>query len=403
MTAAPQTYTLRFPDGFTIKDARGFNVAGGTLGRSLPFPLPPTTAGAARTAIGAGAGWLSDPASAPWASLLDSVELAGPLAITRDLGASPDTWEPLFPRPQDALGFADRVVWLKPRKPSTRARACWSDDDTARATDALWRPELDSPDKPLGLPDWWAQEDAMAWLGAPDAFNDALYGGLVERSPKLETRLDMRLAIDPETRTARAGHLFGIETRETLATPHLGARELGVRLGITRATNANLPAPGPVWRFGGEGRVAEVKAVPIDPWAWPAKAYEGWAPSTCFRLLVVTPCAFATGWLPDFLEAASDRFTGNLPLVDGSSLPVTLRAAAIDRPVPVSGWDFTAKSGGAPKASHLLVPAGSVYYFESDRTLDPKDLSNLWLTSLQSAGQPRRDGFGLVVPGAWPQ
>ncbi len=58
---AASEIVLRPRDGLTIKDPRGFNVAGGTHARSMMWPLPATVAGATRTAIGFALGFPAEP------------------------------------------------------------------------------------------------------------------------------------------------------------------------------------------------------------------------------------------------------------------------------------------------------------------------------------------------------
>lgn len=388
-------FTLRTPCGFTIKDARGFNVAGGAIGRSLSWPLPATVAGATRTAVGDAAGWYLNPGVARWGDLLTDVEVAGPLAIGRDVAASND-WAPLFPCPRDAVGLPRRCVWLAP-SPRASARGTWTPTRPPEevAADQLWWPRLTAKDKPEQLPIWWRRDAGIDWLLDPRD------GPMPARGPRTTGRIDMHLAIDQERLTAQSGKLFGLETQETLLRQGASFEEIGFRVQVTRnARNGNLPPPpASVWRFGGEARVAE--AIPqTDPWSFP-KEFESWVDSPRFRLLVVSPACFEHGWLPDGFRVGGSppTFIKSLSL-PGGSLRVTLRAAYVGRPVPLSGWDFVAN---APKASRLLVPIGSVYYFEADRPLGIDDARALWLTSLQEKGtQEASDGFGLVVPGAWP-
>ena len=72
-----------------------------------------------------------------------------------------------------------------------------------------------------------------------------------------------------------------------------------------------------------------------------------------------------------------------------------LRAAAVGRPMALSGWDYVTRG---PKATRFLAPAGSVYFFD---VLDGGDATGLHLASISDDEQDRLDGFGLVLCGEW--
>jgi len=107
------------------------------------------------------------------------------------------------------------------------------------------------------------------------------------------------------------------------------------------------------------------------------------------KLQLVTPGIFEQGWKPGWAG-------GSPPGLNG--LEFRLISAAVDRRVAVSGWDYKKK---CPKAARWLAPAGSVYFFETDETLEENHIKALWLTSVSDNEQDRRDGFGIVVPGKW--
>jgi CRISPR-associated protein Cmr3 len=411
--SATVTRILTARDGFTIKDPRGFNVAGGVVGRTLPWPLPPTTAGAARTAIGAASGWLATGTPAQWTALLTGVAVAGPLAVVRAWLPAPSAWEALFPCPRDIVALppepscaegdpkALRLRWLVPAPvPASEGEVCgdWTGGRDGLATEALWRPRLPDRDKPCSLPSWWGREHALDWLLDPRSVE--------QRSKQLPlgwralSRLDIHLAVDPTRSTARTGFLFGLETQETLARRDTHWDELGIWL---RVRGGEHPALSRSWRFGGESRWATAMDPGLDPFAFPRDRYARHLAGghvTRLRLLMMTPGVFAAGWRPDGFEATCDGiFLGRL---DGlPDVDFTLRAAFVPRAGAVSGWDY-AKRG--PKTSRLFVPTGAVYYLEVSRPLGLDDFARLWLTTIQRpATQEARDGFGLVVPGLWPE
>jgi len=65
-------------------------------------------------------------------------------------------------------------------------------------------------------------------------------------------------------------------------------------------------------------------------------------------------------------------------------------AAAVGRLQPIGGWDVARRE---PKPIHTAVPAGSIYYFETEGTVtyDRRPVSDLY-------GQI---GFGQILTGRW--
>lgn len=397
-------------DGLSLKDPRSYDIAGGLPATGLPWPTPSTVAGAARAAIGIGRGLPTRHGEGKdeWLRLLDEVTIAGPLAVVRTLG---DRWEPLWPTPQDALRLpplteprdpADptaRTVWLNPRPKAehARVRGLWlGDEPEIQATESLWlAPRPTEKGKPLEARRWWSQEEFNLWLRSPQQRE--------EHSPISlpELRNDVRLAIDHESGAAKDQHLFGQPTQEVLFRHKGSLKELGIALQVDCSTPPPpswLKAP---WRLGGETRFAQPHEVP-NPYK--EDLARTWRPSRFLRLCLITPARFFSGWRPDWLTPVQSpegkwRFEGPLP---STRKRVALRAAFVDRPQWISGWDLVAKG---PKPSSRCVRPGAVYYFESlDAELSADDVRSLWLSSVQAQDDDaRRNGFGLVVPGAWPQ
>ena len=109
-------------------------------------------------------------------------------------------------------------------------------------------------------------------------------------------------------------------------------------------------------------------------------------------LTLLTPALFDKGWLPGWLD--SQTLTGTLP---HTNLQVKLRAAAIDRWLPVSGWDLQQH---APKAMRKAVSAGAVYWFEI-QSGNPAELTQAQWQAFRDSEQDRRDGFGIGLIGPW--
>jgi len=113
----------------------------------------------------------------------------------------------------------------------------------------------------------------------------------------------------------------------------------------------------------------------VDPLDWPAPQLG--IPRA--RVVLLTAAWFADGAAPEALAGAR------------------VAAAAVGRPVVVSGWDLAA---GGPKVARRLAPAGSVYWVETPG--DPDEWARrVHLTEVSDGEQNRRDGFGLAAVGVW--
>jgi CRISPR-associated protein Cmr3 len=116
-----------------------------------------------------------------------------------------------------------------------------------------------------------------------------------------------------------------------------------------------------------------------------------WENNEFMKIRLLTPGDFG-GWVPNWLTP------GDWCAVPGTKHEVKLRSAFVPGGFPVSGWDFKARG---PKATRLLVPAGSVYVVQ---LRDPKAAAalarHLWLAPLvPPAGNRMATGFGHAVPG----
>jgi len=394
-------------DGLSLKDARGFDLAGGVTAAGLPWPGPATTAGAARAVIGRLQG-LSETYGKDaheWQSIVDQVAVWGPIVLDRPLDGA--RWSPRWPAPQDAVrlphpkaGRRDQpeaeLQWLKPHPRGTASwsvRGLWTDDDEeANATEGLWLPVPRQEGKPLRDRLLWSHEEMVKWLRDPRRRDE-------DESTQPAERVDIHLSVDPLTLAAKDEHLFAHSTYESLVrTARRDVREFGLGLRLTGVPDA-LDLTETMWRVGGEGRFASATLLPPEVLASEELA-QHWQDSRFLRLILVTPAQFATGWRPDWLAPAraneGHQFEGRLP---GLDRPVVLRAAFVDRAWWTSGWDLAQRR---PKPSVACVAAGAVYYLESPaQPFTAHDIRSLWLSSIQQ-DRTAADGFGLVLPAAWP-
>ncbi len=121
-----------------------------------------------------------------------------------------------------------------------------------------------------------------------------------------------------------------------------------------------------VLRWGGEGRHVSLR-VATGGIAWPdAAAREG----DGALVVLTTPALLDAGWRQRDWQ------------------PV---AAAVDRPVPISGWDLARRG---PKPTRFAVPAGSVFFFDRDDPACPDG-------PFVGAAADGILGFGCHVKGSW--
>lgn len=140
---------------------------------------------------------------------------------------------------------------------------------------------------------------------------------------------------------------------------------------------------------------------------------------------LLSPALFNAGWVPGFVNQTDGNVLlksvpGKTPeesriqwreriSKDAGSINAQLVAARIGKPVAVSGWKINSTKdlkasgndgSGAPKATRLLVPAGSVYYFECASEDDAKKLYDSLHGKVKSdlLGE---QGYGLGVCSAW--
>lgn len=336
------------------------------------FPPPSTVAGCLRTA------WARQ-CGKPFGSDLARVSVAGPLLLTRDNRV-------LAPKPADASYFGQNTSAR-----CVRAQPCAFDHGgDADLPDGLLPVQLTEriAGKSGPGPAWWSWQDLLEFRSGQDVPYADLCGNGWSPPPG-----DRRthVAVNPATGAAKEGQLFQTEGLDLDAPDDasMGAARGGLRF-LARCDQDLSEA---LVHLGGERRLA---ALQPEPETWPTPP-EGWlagiaeAGGLCLTLL--TPGIFSCGYRPGWLDAA---LTGCPPGVP--ALTLRLRAAAVDRWQPHSGWDLANRR---PRPTRKLAPAGTAYWFNIVTGADPKTLEALWLTSVCDDEQDRRDGFGLALPSPW--
>lgn len=407
MTATEVDLAVVPRDGLQFRDGRHWGASAGGRSHTLDWPYPSSLLGALRTAYGRqlemAEGIRLD--SRSWPERTRDVELRIPLALRRPLGES---WSPahrMWPRPADAIYIQDdaepkgslkgsgspsgRLVRLEPHPGKNPTLG--TDDDPAR--EALWRPILEQRGKPLPAPPWWPDAAAIAWLaGKPVDAELTRIGGMA-------SRLQVSVSLDEATLAYKEGALFASTLLETLERAPSGRPldrpvewAIGLRAALPGDGRAILGAP---FTLGGDGRLAIPEELPAEVFSLPRELEAAFASGPRgLRLLVVSPGHFDGGWLPDGLSPRGAEYRGQLA---GIPDEVILKAAFMDRPRHVSGWDLARHE---PKPTRRLVAPGSVFFFTKadGRPFTPEDARNLWFRRI---GSDTHEGFGVVVPGVW--
>ncbi len=360
------TYLIEPKAPLVIRSGRPFDEQAGT--DSARFPPPSTLAGALRTAHAETSGKSFGPE-------LATLAVAGPLPVKLDTAGEPKTL--LVPRPADALYF-----WSEDRQAKRLARIAPAARKRGEGCDlpaGLLPVQLMQPvkGKPAPGPGWWALEDLLAWQHPGQS--DPEFAQIEEHGwTPMPDDVRTHVAIQRDTQAADAGRLFqtaGIGFWESPQNADAFPRRATALIGRL----AGDIAPG-VITLGGERRLSALR--PVGDGIWPSRP-DGLVASIRaaggLRLTLLTPALFSEGWRP-----------GELP-------GLILRAAALDRWQPHSGWDLARQQ---PRAGRKLVAAGAVYWFELG-DIDDDSLANLWLAPISDDPQDRLDGFGLALPQAW--
>ncbi len=336
------------------------------VANSAQFPPPSTVAGCLRTA------WARETGT-PFEPTLAKISVAGPLLLNCDNGV-------LVPKPADALYFRrDNTavcVRTEPRQ---------FDVGDADLPDDLLPVQLTEQiiGKPGDGPAWWSWDDLIAFRkGESVDHADLCQNGW---TPTVDRRT--HVAINPCTGTADAGKLFQTEGTDFAVKPHdTSAMSLRLLVRFEKELGATLV------HLGGERRLAALRLEEEATWPEPP---QGWlddirnAGGLCLTLL--TPGVFSAGYRPGWLNP---NLRGSPPTAP--NLQLELRAAAIDRWQPYSGWDL---ANQRPRPTRKLAGAGATYWFRIAG--GDGDLEALWLASVSDHPQDRLDGFGLALPGPW--
>lgn len=319
---------LQAVDVWLFRDGRPFDARSDHRARSLFPPYPTVMQGAIRSHYLVVKGVPLNEQSAI-ARLVGTrfdvkeLRLRGPFLARRENGRIVR----YFPQPADAASVSGQTHAIKP---ASTPKPPEDGVLTSCPTSHL-----------LGLGDEPAKGEGGLWL-REDHLRGYLRGSTVTgtASEDLFCR-ENRLGIgrDDSTRTSAEELLYEVE----FIRPH---RDVGLLVEVEGYEG--WPDHG-LMRIGGEGRAARFEQVQQDDltWADPLEPLP-----RRFKLYFATPTYFDGGWQPKDGDW-SRFFAGDVRLV----------AAAVGRYESVGGYDWATN---VQKPARRYVPAGSVYYFESD-------------------------------------
>jgi len=358
-------------DVWLFRDGRPFDAGSDHRAASL-FPPPPTVMqGAVRSyhLIVAGVDLrdaIAVRAAVGTAEDYRNLRLRGPFLARRE----EDRVRRYLPVPADALleeapATVNRQTAAPANEKEWQARPLRPEDLSARGI------LTSAPTPRLLWSEGGASKREAGWMDE-DAVVKYLKGAPAKATPsavlfKHESRIGLEL--DDSRRTATEHALYEVQ----FVRP---AKDVGLDLEVEGLED--WPPTG-MMQVGGERRAAYYG--PSNSAPWPSFR-EGPDPLPArFKLLLATPACFAQGWQP----ATWSRF------FDGSA---ELVAAALHRYEALGGYDL---AKGEHKPSRRYVPAGSVYFFESNgRTRLRSDLLNDALTDWGA-----EIGFGQFLIGSW--
>ncbi len=260
-----------------------------------------------------------------------------------------------FPVPADMAAQGDKFVPLEMRKPDASKLL------TNAATEKLLYSRVEPTKKSPGQ--WLSAETLREAL----ALKHGEGVSAISNSQLFERESRFGIGREDSTRTTREHALYEAEFIRPCKNVGLYVEVEGYNGWAERG----------VMRIGGEGRGAayEIITAPALP-SLAQKFPEGKLPAK-FKVYFATPTYFKNGWLP---ESWSKFFDGEVKLV----------AAAVNRYESVGGFDWAKK---AHKPAQRYVPAGSVYYFESNGTAK---LKNDVLEVNAIADEGAQIGFGQI-------
>ncbi len=332
-------------DIFMPRGNSHFGVTSGDFGQIRMLPSPSLFAGAFRSALSAYTPQAltaiekgEKPQDAGLAKALGSLSEPGDFRITMTALAvrAAGKINVFFQLPADLVVFGDdgnlEVASIKPVSPP---------ENIGFNLPLPLLPILKAPRKKQVGGFWLNEAGYAAYISG----EECTPAHLVADSKLWKKEIRVGVTLDGTTRSAAEGRLYSAEAVSF-------ADNVGFITGIL-GVQAVLPDSGEL-RLGGDARAAHFEKVNLQ---MPVYQAENLNKEKSFKLVTSSPCIFEKGWLPDFVERDTKGF--HFRQKDFSA---RLVCAAINGHDVVSGWNMVK---GQPKEAVRVVPAGSVYWFDS--------------------------------------
>lgn len=374
-------FVLSPRDPLIIRSSRPFEAISDA--EAAKFPPPSTIAGALRNLY-------ARSANEAFSSKLLEIQVTGPLAIRIPADQPTDTLKQehiLVPKPADAQYFAvdgkTTIVGIQPVELS-------QDEGCDLPHDLLpLFVSQETQGKPVSGPKWWALQDLLAWRRDEAlAFSQVKANGWTPTEPDIRTHIER----DNTTLNSVEGQIFQTTGLAMWQQPNeqdvFPTEQVGILAGIHGEVSLTA------MNLGGERRLAEVMHCDVWPQS-PRDFARDIIKAGGLTLTFLTPTIFKAGWRPAWLDKETLEGT---PL-GCETLRLKLKAAALDRWQPQSGWDL---DGNKPRASERMIPAGATYWFEIVAgTATEQEIEALWMAHLCDDHQHNLNGFGLTLPMAY--
>ena len=355
---------IRPVDVWLFRDGKPFTAGEDHAAETLFPPSPFTLQGAIRTKVLVDKGVnlsefarLGNPdPDVGYGDNFGKLRLCGPLLMRCKDG----NWERLIPMPADVVKVGNRYELLRP------------DPDLPFVTNL-----------PEGLRLLWARteervaEEKMGWLPESE-WRRYLQGQAPEKDVKQDDLFTFEprfgIAIDSSKGTTQEARLYQARfvrlTKETALWAEVDGISLDVKgrkdhpdehadNRLSYEHNEQQDRCKGFLRFGGEGRAATYEELQQQECLCALSEFNFARNAKRFKVVLVTPAWFSDGWQPK---------DGDWSKIFGTS--VRLVGAAIPRPILLGGFDV---AKGVPKPMRAFVPAGAVYFFEADETMQFPD------------------------------
>ncbi|GAB6091554.1 type III-B CRISPR module-associated Cmr3 family protein [Spirochaeta dissipatitropha] len=101
-------------------------------------------------------------------------------------------------------------------------------------------------------------------------------------------------------------------------------------------------------------------------------------------------------WCPSWLMPDLNKKEISFVTIPGTDYSVRLRSACIPGWEPISGWNFAAGKGGAPKAMKKMVKPGAVYLLEIEKSQQSEEIAKYFWGGNLCGQDEHKEGYGLT-------